>query len=36
MSERIKVWQCIGCGRIDSPQNCIGVCEYGIVKKFRA
>ena len=26
--DRIKVWQCIGCGRIDAPQNCIGVCEY--------
>ena len=26
--ETIAAWQCIGCGRIDSPQTCIGVCEY--------
>ena len=25
--ERIKVWQCVGCGRIDDPQPCIGVCR---------
>jgi hypothetical protein len=24
---RVTVWQCIGCGRIEGPQNCIGVCE---------
>jgi len=24
---RIKVWQCIGCGRIDDPQPCVGVCR---------
>ena len=28
MTDYVKAWQCIGCGRIDSPQNCIGVCEY--------
>ena len=22
-----RAWQCIGCGRIDGPQNCLGVCE---------
>jgi hypothetical protein len=21
------VWRCIGCGRIEGPQPCIGVCE---------
>ena len=26
-AERIKVWRCIGCGRIDGPQPCLGVCE---------
>ena len=26
-SERIKVWQCVGCGRIDDPKPCIGVCR---------
>lgn len=25
--ESFKAWQCIGCGRIDGPQNCIGVCR---------
>ncbi|HXF78859.1 MAG TPA: hypothetical protein VN598_08355 [Usitatibacter sp.] len=24
---RIKVWQCVGCGRIDDPQPCIGICR---------
>jgi hypothetical protein len=27
MSERIQAWQCIGCGRLEAPQNCIGVCQ---------
>ena len=27
MSERISVWRCIGCGRIEGPRPCIGVCE---------
>ena len=27
MSEHIKAWQCIGCGKIEAPQNCIGICE---------
>lgn len=27
MVERIKAWQCIGCGRLDAPQPCIGVCQ---------
>jgi len=27
MSERMQAWQCIGCGRIEGPQPCIGVCE---------
>jgi hypothetical protein len=25
--EYIPVWQCIGCGRIEMPQTCIGVCQ---------
>lgn len=24
---RISVWQCIGCGRVELPQPCIGVCS---------
>ena len=27
MSETMKAWQCIGCGRLEGPQNCIGVCR---------
>jgi len=27
MSERIKAWQCAGCGRIESQATCIGVCS---------
>ena len=27
MAETMKAWQCIGCGRLDGPQNCIGVCR---------
>ena len=27
MAETIKGCQCIGCGRVEAPQNCIGVCR---------
>jgi len=27
VSENIKAWQCIGCGKLESPQTCIGVCQ---------
>lgn len=27
MTEYVKAWQCIGCGRIEAPQTCIGVCR---------
>jgi hypothetical protein len=27
MNGRIEAWQCIGCGRIEAPQNCIGLCQ---------
>lgn len=23
----MQAWQCIGCGKIDGPQNCVGVCK---------
>jgi len=26
--ERVKAWQCVGCGRIEVPQECVGVCEF--------
>lgn len=25
--ERVHAWQCIGCGKLDAPQPCIGVCQ---------
>ena len=27
MTEHVTAWQCIGCGRIDGPQTCIGICR---------
>jgi hypothetical protein len=27
LSGRVSVWRCIGCGRIEAPQPCIGVCQ---------
>jgi len=26
-AERISAWQCSGCGRIEAPQPCVGVCQ---------
>jgi hypothetical protein len=27
MTEYVQAWQCIGCGKIEAPQTCIGVCR---------
>ncbi|MFC5437060.1 hypothetical protein ACFPME_10860 [Rhodanobacter umsongensis] len=27
MTDWIPAWQCIGCGKIEAPQPCIGVCR---------
>jgi hypothetical protein len=27
MTDTFKAWQCIGCGKIDGPAQCIGVCQ---------
>jgi len=27
MVETIEGWRCIGCGKVDAPRPCIGVCE---------
>ena len=27
MTERLKGWQCTGCGRIESDGKCIGICQ---------
>jgi hypothetical protein len=25
--ERIQGWRCIGCGKVDAPRPCVGVCQ---------
>jgi hypothetical protein len=27
IAERITAWQCIGCGKVEAPRECIGVCK---------
>jgi hypothetical protein len=27
MTDYAKAWQCIGCGKNEAPQTCIGVCQ---------
>jgi hypothetical protein len=27
MTDFVKAWQCIGCGKIEAPQTCIGICQ---------
>ena len=27
MTERVSAWQCIGCGRIEGAQPCVGICQ---------
>ena len=27
IAERVNAWQCIGCGRIEAAQPCVGICE---------
>ena len=27
VTETVKAWQCIGCGKIESPQTCVGICQ---------
>ena len=27
MTERMTAWQCIGCGRIEDAQPCVGICQ---------
>ncbi len=27
MTERITAWECIGCGRIEGTQPCVGICQ---------
>jgi len=34
--ERLKVWECTGCGRIDHPQPCVGICQDRKAELVRA
>jgi hypothetical protein len=27
MTNRVKAWQCIGCGKVEAPQTCVGVSQ---------
>jgi hypothetical protein len=27
LPDTIVAWQCIGCGRLEAPQNCVGICQ---------
>ena len=27
MVDYVKAWQCIGCGKIEAPQTCVGICQ---------
>ena len=27
MADRITAWECIGCGRIEGAQPCVGICQ---------
>jgi len=27
MTSRTQAWQCLGCGRLESSETCIGVCQ---------
>ena len=36
LPETIKVWECVGCGRIDHPQPCVGICRDRKAEYVRA
>jgi hypothetical protein len=27
MNDYVKAWQCIGCGKIEALQTCVGICQ---------
>ena len=27
VAERIHGWRCIGCGKVDAPRPCVGICQ---------
>lgn len=36
MTERIAGWRCIGCGKVDAPAPCIGICQDRKVELVQA
>lgn len=32
MTDYLEAWQCIGCGRLEAPRPCIGVCRDRRIK----
>lgn len=32
----IKAWECIGCGRVEAPQPCLGICQDRAVELVHA
>lgn len=33
---RVKAWECVGCGKIEAPQPCVGICQDRIVELMPA
>ena len=27
LPDTITAWQCVGCGRLEAPRNCVGICQ---------
>ena len=27
VADTITAWRCIGCGRLEAPANCVGICQ---------
>jgi len=36
MREVFQAWQCIGCGRLDGPGQCVGICQDRPVRLVNA
>lgn len=33
---RFKAWECTGCGRVEAPQPCLGICQDRAVELVHA
>ncbi|NEZ02683.1 hypothetical protein G4Y73_00800 [Wenzhouxiangella sp. XN201] len=36
MEDPFKAWECTGCGRIEAPQPCLGICQDRAVELVHA